>query len=413
MKKYRNRFIFFISALLFSGISHAVLEVEITGHTTSGIQIIIAPFTGSKIIEADLRRSGRFILINPQKAGQTLVFGGNLQSAPLQASGADYLVVGRAGNGLELEILNVSDGHRMAGYRIPKLSNSRRIAHKAADLVFEKLTKTRGAFDTRIAYVTASGNIRNPNYRLIVADSDGYNPKTILSSKEPVLSPTWSPNAENLAYVSYESGEPAIYIQNLRSGSKRKVSARAGMNNAPAWSPDGNRLAMSLSINGKPDIFVQNVNGGTLTPITRSNYIDTEPTWTSDGHSLIFTSNRSGKPQLYRVSASGGNASRVTFGGRYNSDPSVVGNKIALVRQVGSAFHIALKDLGSGSERILSRGRLDESPSLAPNGTMVIYGSHSQGKGVLAVSSDNGKARQILYSQSGDVRDPAWSPYLR
>jgi TolB protein len=413
MKKYCNRFIFLISALLFSGLSHAVLEVEITGHTTSGIQIIVAPFTGAKIIEADLRRSGRFILIDPQKAGQDLSYGANLQSAPLQASGADYLVVGRSSSGLELEILNVSDGHRIAGYRIPALSNSRRVAHKAADLIFEKLTKTRGAFDTRIAYITASGNIRSPNYRLIVADSDGYNPKTILSSHKPILSPTWSPNAENLAYVSYESGEPAIYIQNLRSGSKRKVSARAGMNNAPAWSPDGSRLAMSLSINGKPDIFVQNVNGGALTPITRSKSIDTEPSWSSDGHSIIFTSNRSGKPQLYRVSASGGNASRVTFGGSYNSDPSVVGNKIALVRQVGSAFNIAIKNLGTGADRVLSRGRLDESPSLAPNGTMVIYGSHSQGKGVLAVSSDNGKARQILYSQSGDVRDPAWSPYLR
>lgn len=413
MKKHLLRFILLITTLLITSNSYAVLEIEITGHTNTGIKIMIAPFTGSKIIEADLRRSGRFILVDPKKSNQTLSLGGNLQSATLQASGAEYLVVGQQSNGLSIEILDIADGHRIAGYRIPALSNSRRIAHKAADSIFEKLTRIRGAFDTRIAYVTASGDVKRPNYRLIVADSDGHNPKTILSSRKPILSPTWSPNAENLAYVSYESDEPAIYIQNLRSGSKRKVSSRVGMNNAPAWSPDGSRIAMSLSINGKPNIFVQSVNGGSLTPITNSSAIDTEPAWTSDGHSIIFTSNRSGKPQLYRISASGGKASRVTFGGSYNSDASVVGNKIALVRQRGSAFNVAIKDLGTGDDRVLSNGRLDESPSLAPNGTMVIYGSHAQGRGVLAVASDNGTAKQILYSQSGDVRDPAWSPYLR
>lgn len=413
MKKHILQFIVIITTMFMSSSTYAVLEIEITGHTSDGIGIIVAPFPGSKIIEADLRRSGRFTLVNPSAAGQSLSMGGALQAGPLQASGADYLVVGRGGGGLEFEILDVTDGRRMAGYRVPGMSNSRRIAHKAADLIFEKLTKIRGAFDTRVAYITASGNVKSPSYRLIVADSDGHNPKTILTSRKPILSPAWSPNAENIAYVSYESGAPAIYIQNLRSGSKRKVSGRPGMNNAPAWSPDGSRIAMSLSINGKPDIFVQNANGGALRPITKSRSIDTEPSWTSDGHTIIFTSNRSGKPQLYRVSASGGSASRVTHSGSYNSDASVVGNKIALVRQNGSSFNIVVKDLGRGGDRVVSKGRLDESPSLAPNGTMVIYGSHARGKGVLAVASDNGKAHQILYSQSGDVRDPAWSPYLR
>ena len=413
MKKHVLQLIFIITSVFISFSAYAVLEIEVTGHTNEGHKILIAPFPGSKIIEADLRRSGRFILINPAKAQQALKMGGALQAEPLQASGAEYLVVGRAGGGLEFEILDVADGQRIAGYRVPSSPNSRRTAHKAADLIFQKLTDIRGAFDTRVAYITASGKIKNPTYRLIVADSDGHNPKTILTSRKPILSPTWSPNAQSIAYVSYESGAPAIYIQNLRSGAKRKISGRPGMNNAPAWSPDGSRIAMSLSINGKPDIFVQNANGGALRPITKSHSIDTEPSWTSDGRTIVFTSDRSGKPQLYKIPASGGKPTRVSYSGSYNSDPSVVGNKIALVRQNGSAFNIAIKDLGSGQDRVISRGRLDESPSLAPNGTMVIYGSQAHGKGVLAVASDNGKAREILYSQSGDVRDPAWSPYLR
>ena len=413
MKKYIFTFIIFIGTMLISFSANAILEIEVTGHTNDGYKIMIAPFPGSKIIEADLIRSGRFVLVDPAKANQPLKMGGTLQAEPLQNSGAEYLVVGNVSAGLEFEILDVTDGQRIAGYRVPAASNPRRTAHKAADLIFQKLTNIRGAFDTRIAYVTASGSINSPTYRLIVADSDGYNPKTILTSRKPILSPTWSPDAQNIAYVSYESGSPAIYIQNLRSGSKRKVSGRPGMNNAPAWSPDGSRIAMSLSINGKPDIFVQNVNGGALRPITRSRSIDTEPSWTSDGHTILFTSDRSGKPQLYKVPASGGTPVRVTYSGSYNSDPSVVGNKIASVRQRGTAFNITIKDLGTGQERIVSNGQLDESPSLAPNGTMVIYGSQAHGRGVLAVASDNGKAHQILYSQSGDVRDPAWSPYLR
>jgi TolB protein len=398
-----------------TGVAEEVLSIKITKDGGGdGIGIIIAPFVGSDIIEADLQRSGRFNMINPAKANQPLQMGGALQAEPLRASGAEYLVVGRQQNGLEIEILNVADGQRLAGYRIPSLPNKRRMAHKAADLIFEKLTNVKGAFDTRIAYVSATGSVRAPNFRLIIADSDGHNPRTILSSRKPILSPTWSPNADSLAYVSYESGEPVIYVQQLRSGSKRKVSGRPGMNNAPAWSPDGRRLAMSLSMNGSdPDIYVQDVYGGSLSRITNTRGIDTEPAWTSDGNTLIFTSDRSGKPQLYRVSAKGGTASRFSFGGGYHSDASVMGNKVAMVRQAGSNFRIAIQHAGTGNSDVVSRGSLDESPSLAPNGTMVIYGSQSGNRGVLAVSSDNGKAHQVLYSQSGDVRDPAWSPFLK
>lgn len=409
-----------ILALWLSATAHAeeVLSVKITKDSNNdGIGIIIAPFAGgnlSKIVEADLQRSGRFRLIDPARANQPLQMGGSLQATPLQASGAEYLVVGRQQGGLEFEILDVANGQRIAGYRIPSLPNQRRLAHKAADLIFEKLTGVRGAFDTRIAYVSATGNIRSPNFRLIIADSDGHSPRTILSSRHPILSPSWSPDASSIAYVSYETGEPAIYIQQLRSGSKRKVSGRPGLNNAPAWSPDGSRLAMSLSMNGgDPDIYVQNINNGSLKRITNQRGIDTEPAWTSDGNTLIFTSDRGGRPQLYRASANGGSASRFSFGGGFHSDASIVGNKVAMVRQNGNTFQIALQNAGSGGSQVISKGNLDESPSLAPNGTMVIYGSNSGPRGVLAVSSDNGKAHQVLYSQAGDVRDPAWSPFLR
>jgi TolB protein len=395
-----------------------VLQIKITKEGEGGgIGIIIAPFAGgnlSKIVEADLQRSGRFNLIDPARASQPLQMGGSLQAEPLRATGAQYLVVGRQQGGLEFEILDVANGQRIAGYRIPNLPNQRRMAHKAADLIFEKLTNVKGAFDTRIAYVSVTGNVKSPNYRLIISDSDGHNPRTILSSRQPVLSPTWSPDASSLAYVSYESGEPAIYVQQLRSGSKRKVSGRPGMNNAPAWSPDGRLLAMSLSFDGgDPDIYVQRVHGGALRRITNTRGIDTEPSWSPDSNTIIFTSDRSGKPQLYRVSANGGAASRFSFGSSYTSDASVVGNKVAMVQQNGSAFQIAVRNASAGGAQVVSRGSLDESPSLAPNGTMVIYGSQSGGRAVLAVSSDNGKAHQVLYSQSGDVRDPAWSPFLR
>lgn len=403
-----------VVGLLVSLPSRAELVIRITGGVDDGIPVIIAPFQNSSlasVVEADLHRSGRFNLIDPAKAGQPLVMGQPIPANVLRASGAEYIVVGRQVGVLEFEIINAATGKRAAGFRIPQHPNQRRMAHKAADLIFERLTGIKGAFDTRVAYVAASGPAKAQAYQLIVADSDGFNPRTILASIKPIMSPSWSPNGRQLAYVSYESGRSAIYVQDLTSGSKRAVSTQMGMNAAPAWSPDGRFLAMSLSEEGNADIFLLEMGNGQLRRITTSRAIDTEPAW-ANNNTLVYTSDQGGKPQLYRTTVAGGEGSRMTFSGGYNSAPSVVGNSVAMVREVGNASRIAVMNASSRDSVIVSDGSFDESPSLAPNGAMVLYATDTNGRGVLAVASANGKARQVLVTQAEDVRDPAWSPYL-
>lgn len=412
--KINTALLLWMTALFWASAAHADLTIRITDGVDSGTPILIAPFQGSnadRIIEADLRRSGRFTVLNASR-GQGLVMGQPMNPQRVQATGAEYIVVGRRAGGLEMEIVNATTGQRMAGFRIPAHRNERRMAHKAADAIFERLTGIKGAFDTRIAYVSASGPPKRQTYRLIISDADGHNPRTVLSSKQPIMSPTWSPDARRLAYVSFESGRSSVYVQDLASGRKTAVSTRKGLNGAPAWSPDGRRLALSLAgERGNADIYVMNAGGGGLRQITRSRAIDTEPAWANNS-TLVYTSDQGGRPQLYRTSVSGGDGRRITFSGNYNAAPSIHGNKIAMVRRNGGAFRIAVMNASSRQATTLSRGNLDESPSFAPNGTMILYATHSGGRGVLAVASDNGKARQTLSSAAGDVRDPAWSPYL-
>ena len=394
--------------------ARAELVIRITDGVNDGIPVMIVPFQGGQlasIVEADLARSGLFTLISPARAGQPLALGQPFQQNLLRNSGAEYVVVGSQTNNLEFEIINASTGQRTAGFRIPAHPNQRRMAHKAADLIFERLTGNKGAFDTRIAYVSAMGPAKNQTYQLIVSDADGFNPRTIMTSNKPVMSPSWSPDGRQLAYVSFESGRSAVYVQDLASGSKRAVSTRSGMNAAPAWSPDGRSLAVSLSERGNADIYVMSSSGGGVSQITRSRGIDTEPSW-ANNNTIIYTSDQGGKPQLYRTSVAGGDGSRLTFQGSYNSAPSVVGNSVAMVRQIGGSFRIAVMNASTQKSVIVSQGQLDESPSLAPNGSMVLYATEAGGRGVLAVASANGKAKQILSSQAGDVRDPAWSPFL-
>lgn len=410
-----NVLLLFVAGLMLSTPARAELVIRITEGVTDGIPVMIVPFEGvgvSRIIEDDLRRSGRFNLVGPARAGQPLRFGQPFQPNLLKNSGAEYVVVGRQNNGLEFELLNAVTGARVASYLIPPRSSLRSMAHKAADQVYERLTGKRGAFDTRIAYVSASGPPRNQTYRLIVSDADGFNPRTVMTSDKPVMSPTWSPDAQQLAYVSFESGRSAIYIQNLLTGAARIIASGEGMNGAPAWSPDGRNIAMSLSNEGNADIYVVAASGGTPRRITTSRAIDTEPSWANAG-TLIYTSDQGGKPQLYRTSINGGDGSRLTFNGSENSAASVVGNSVALVRQDGNISRIAIMNAASKASVMVSRGgRYDESPSLAPNGSMVIYSTEENGRGVLAIASSNGKAQQILSAQDGHVRDPAWSPYI-
>lgn len=401
--------------LAFALTARAELVIRITEGVKDGIPVMIVPFQGSdlaSVIEADLMRSGRFTLIDPARAGQALAPGLPYDVPKLRSSGAEYVIVGKQTGTLEFEILNAATGQRVSGFRIPQHPNRRRMAHKAADLVFERLTGTRGAFDTRIAYVAANGAPRHQTYQLIVADSDGFNPRTVMTSNQPILSPSWSPDGRRLAYVSFETDRSAIYIQDLATGEKRSVSNRTGTNGAPSWSPDGQSLAVSLSENGNPDIFVMDASGNNLRQITHSDAIDTEPTW-ANSSTIVYTSDQSGKPQLYRTSAAGGDGTRMTFEGSYNSAPSIVGNQVAMVRQVDGDFRIALMSASSRKSSIISNGRFDEAPTIAPNGSMVLYATKREGRSMLAVSSANGKAQQTLSADNGgDVREPAWSNYL-
>jgi len=418
IRKYiKNISLLFI--LLFSASSYAELQLSISKSANDGIPIYIAnisatiPGGHSGIIEADLKRSGRFTIVDRSKIPNLSPFGGTLNAGAYQGI-ADYIVRGKddGNGGLSIELTSTSDNAK-TNYRISANSNSRRPAHKAADQIYQKITREKGAFDTRLAYVTVINNASsNRMFKLFVSDADGYNEQEIMSSREPITSPTWSPKGDELAYTSFESNRSAIYIQNIFSGAKRLISGRKGSNNAPSWSPDGSKLAVSLSFDGNPEIYTINVRSGALKRITNSSGIDTEPTWNGT-NSIIFTSNRGGKPQLYRVSASGGSAQRLTFSGKYNSAADVANKKMTFITGNRGAFHVGIKSLDGDSGRdMLSNGRMDETPTLAPNGTMVAYTTLRGGQNTLAVVSDNGKSRQFLRSALGDIRYPAWSPYL-
>ncbi|MCK5813977.1 MAG: Tol-Pal system beta propeller repeat protein TolB [Cocleimonas sp.] len=394
----------------------AELELHISKSAGDGIPILIAPISGgaNAIIDADLKRSGRFTSVYLKKGAIMPAFGVRLSPTILRAIKAEYIVRGRLTKaGLDVELTDTSTGARVASYRIANVPNRRRMAHKAADKIFERITRLKGAFDTRLAYVTVTGRRPNKHYRLYIADSDGYNPHVILNSDQPIMSPSWSPNGKQLAYVSFESGKSAIYIQNIFSGKKRMISGRTGINGAPTWSRNGSQIAMSLSVDGNSEIYILSVYNGVLKRLTNDRSIDTEPAWSGDGRSIVFTSNRGGAAQLYKVPTYGGKAKRMTFVGNYNSAADIVGNKIALVRRHGGHFRIAIMQMGGAGADIISTGRYDESPSLAPNGTMIAYATQRKGRGKLVVVSDNGKSKQELHAPEGEVREPAWSPYIR
>lgn len=390
--------------------SFAELELRISKTSDDGIPIYLANIAGGAngIIEADLKRSGRFTIIDRSKINNLPSYGTTL-NAGAYSSIADYIIRGKAlDGGLEIELTSTSDNSKTL-YKIASNSRDRRIAHQAADKIYEKITRKKGAFDTKLAYVTAT-NITNENreFRLFVSDSDGHNSFEISKAPYLMMSPTWSPDATKLAFVSYEDGAPAIFIRNLYTYEINKIATKEGSNSAPAWSPDGSHIAMSITVEGNSDIYIANVESGQVKRLTTSSAIDTEPSW-SGTNSIVFTSNRGGSAQLYRTSITGATTQRLTFDGKSNSAADIANNKLAFVQ---NNQHIAIRSVNTQGADRLSNGQFDDSPTLSPNGAMVAYTTMRNGENALAVISDNGKSKQFLTSPVGDIREPAWSPYL-
>ncbi len=383
----------------------------------------ILPEDMADIIGKDLRNSGVFEPIPRQNMISLPTQAGEVIYRDWQALGAQYVMVGNivpnAGRlQIQFALFNVATQQQvLAGSVGGAVDQLRDMAHHIADQSFEKLTGVKGAFSTRLLYVTAERfSVNNTRYTLQRSDYDGARAVTLLQSREPILSPSFAPDGKRIAYVSFEQKRPRIFVQHIDTGRREQVTNFEGLNGAPAWSPDGNRLAFVLSKDGNPEIYVMDMGSRQLRRVTNQGSIDTEPFWGKDGQTIYFTSDRSGKPQIYKANINSGAAERVTFVGNYNANPKLSADEKTLVmihRQDGyTVFKVAAMDLQRGNLRILSDTSLDESPTVAPNGGMLIYATRQQGRGVLMLASTNGRVRLPLPTAQGEVREPSWSPYL-
>jgi len=436
------------ASLLLATTAYAVLDLQLTQGERGAIPIAIVPFSGqtdrqdpnnvAAVVNTDLQNSGRFSTQNPADMQQTPHSADQVDFAYWQKQNQSNLVVGSvqpASGGryrINFQLLNTyaskaaTDSKTAApGWqKAVLLSDSftvdanqlRRTGHHISDLIYEKLTGDRGVFSTRIAYVVANPAPGNRGqYSLEVSDMDGYNPKPLLQSNQPIMSPHWSSDARRIAYVSFENGDPVVYVQDVNSGSRQAVSQFPGLNSAPAWSPDNQKLALVLTRTGYPKIFTLDLRSKQVSPVTNGSAIDTEPVWSTDSRSIYFTSNRGGQPQIYRVAASGGQPQRVTFTGNYNASPSLStdGQTLAVLNGEGNEFNIAVQDIASGRYLLLTKSGKNQSPSIAPNGKMVLYATQSGDRGVLGIVSIDGRVRMMLPSRQGDVREPAWAPFSK
>ena len=432
------RYIFCLLILLCSTLSpvraQGELEIVIDTGVENTLPIAIVPFGWNGVpgeqpvdlhmtIANNLSRSGRFATMDENEMPQQPLEFGHVNFRDWQLLRMENIVIGNLkqtqGGDYEIEfrLLDVYKANQLTGFRIKATRGQlRRIAHRISDIIFEKLTGVRGAFDTRIAYVTvkrdAAGETR---HSLQIADADGFNRQALLESDAALMSPAWSPDGNHLAYVSFEGDSSSVFMQNIRTGQREELAAHEGINSAPAFSPDGGRLAMTLSKDGNPEIYVLRLAGNSLQRITRHRAIDTEPNWSPDGSRLIFTSDRGGTPQIYEVDLQGGTPRRITFGGSYFARPrySPGGKGITMVYGHNGAYRIAYLDVASGSVKVLTNNRLDESPSFSPNGAMIIYATNGRSGSELAAVSADGKVRQRLALQDGEVREPAWGPFAR
>lgn len=422
--------------LSLSAFAKAELTIEITQGVDNPAKIAIVPFSWSGsgplpenvagIVAADLLRSGQFepipeedMLSFPQDESEVLF-------RDWARLGTEFLLIGSikpslsamgtSGYRLDFQLFDVLGQRRMLNKNVVVTSKGLRdMAHFASDEVYESVTGIRGAFSTKMIYVEANRNSQGKLiYRLNRADVDGARPNLLLESDDPLLSPAWSPDGKQVAYVSFETGRPAIFRQELATSKREQLTNFKGLNGAPAWSPDGKKLAITLSKDGNPEIYILEIAGRRLTRVTNHFAIDTEPSWTSDGKGIIFTSNRGGKPQIYQKTLASGRVERLTFLGDYNARArlSPDGKTLVVVNRQNGVFHIAAQDLETGDLRILTETRLDESPTIAPNGAMLMYATRHRGKGILAAVSLDAGVKFRLPSQRGDVREPAWSPYF-
>lgn len=422
-------------ALLFSCqvlSASAELSIEINKGNAEPVPIAVVPFAWqagvtvaedvAAIIEADLHRSGLFsalsrgdMLSRPSSSSE--VYYGDWKSI-----GRDFVVVGSiapvGGNTVmaRFELLNVKTQRMvLAGTETATVDRMRYLAHTIADQIYEKLTNVRGAFRTQLLYVSAVQESNQQfRYRLLKSDIDGANERVLFESREPIMAPTWAPDGRTIAYVSFETGRPAIFTQNLFSGERRQLTNFKGLNSSPSFSPDGKSLAMVLSKDGSPDIYVMDLATQSIRRLTQHFAIDTEPAWMPDSKSLVFTSDRGGKPQIYQLEIASGRVERITFEGDYNARARVLpeGLGLIMVHRRNGKFHIAVQDLKRSRVEILTSTDLDESPSVAPNASMLLYATKYRGKGVLAAVSVDGGVQYRLPSRFGEVREPAWSPYL-
>ena len=400
----------------------AALTIQITGSAEKLIPVAIAPLPGetklphqiSEIVAADLTRSGLFRIVDA--GGITPpIEPGEVRYGDWTSRGADALVIGNvqpAANGrfeVRFRLMDVLKQQQLAGFSYTIApAQTRMTAHRIADVVYERLLGVPGAFATRITYVVKRG----ARFELQVADSDGFGSQTVLASNEPIISPAWSPDGGRLAYVSFEQRKPIVYVQSLSTGQRKAVANFSGSNSAPAWSPDGRRLAVVLTRDGSSQIYLIDADGGGLTRLTTSAGIDTEPNFSPDGQTLLFTSDRGGSPQIYRTSVSGGAAERVTFDGTYNVSPrfSPDGKSFVFVQRSGGRFNLMIHEIATRQVMPLTDGVVDESPTFAPNGRMILYASKIGARGILAGVSSDGRIKQRLMVEAGDVREPAWGP---
>jgi TolB protein len=402
----------------------AQFRVEVTGVGLTQLPIAIAPFRGegqapqkiAAIVQADLERSGQFRAVDA--AGAALDEGSRPDLTPWRQKGADSLAAGsmaRLADGrwdVRFRLWDVVRGQDLGGqsYAVT-VGDLRLAAHRIADFIYEKLTGEKGVFSTRIAYVTKTAN----RYNLWVADSDGENAQSALASAEPIISPAWSASGAQLAYVSFESRKPVVYVHDVATGRRRLIANFRGSNSAPAWSPDGRTLAVTLSRDGGSQLYTINANGGEPRRLTQSAGIDTEPLYAPDGRNIYFVSDRGGAPQIYRMPSSGGSPERVTFTGSYNISPALSpdGRWLAYISRISGAFKLQVMELGSGTVHSLTDTNADESPSFAPNGRLIVYATRQNGREALMTTTLDGKIKARLSGQSGDIREPDWGPFQK